>query len=162
MSICTCMLSHSIRFFMRKGLFTFDFTVGVARLAWASPLWRSSAISHKHTSSYIAFYSPKKNKRRGRTENTYTALLRQENWAAKKERLFLWPIGLHSSVVQVSKASSDILRRKHEQKHLLSIPLNNWSQEYSSSLMLGFLSSKILKVSFIWNESNANLKTIVN
>ena len=103
-----------------------------------------------------------KNKRRGRTEDTYTALLLQENWAAKKERLFRWPIGLHSSVVQVSKASSDILRRKHEQKHLLSISLNNWSQEYSSSLMLGFLSSKILKVSFIWNESNANLKTIVN
>ena len=105
---------------------------------------------------------PQKNKRRERTENTYTALLLQENWAAKKERLFLWPIGLHSSVVQASKASSDILRRQHEQKHLLSIPLNNWSQEYSSSLILVFLSSKILKVSFIWNESNANLKTIVN
>lgn len=62
MSICTFMLSHSIRFFVRKGLFTFDFTLGVARLAQASPLCRSSAISHKHTSSYIAFYSFKKTK----------------------------------------------------------------------------------------------------
>ena len=125
MSICTCMLSHSIRFFCEIYVW---FYRGSGKARVSLPL---VSFVCNIPQTYFVLYRLlflQKNKRRGRTEDTYTALLLQENWAAKKERLFLWPIGLHSSVVQVSKASSDILRRKHEQKHLLSISLNNWSQ----------------------------------
>lgn len=87
MSICTFMLSHSIRFFVRKGLFTFDFTVGVARLAQASPLCRSSAISHKHTSSYIAFYSFKKQKVRKNREYLHCPLAARK-LSSKKRKAF--------------------------------------------------------------------------
>lgn len=108
MSICTFMLSHSIRFFCEKRLIYVWFYRGSGKTRVSLPL---VSFVCNIPQTYFVLYRLlflQKNKRRGRTENTYIALLLQENWAAKKERLFLWPIGLHSSVVQASKASSDI------------------------------------------------------